>query len=109
MEKKYFSRHRSSSVELPNLPEVQLNSYKWFFDSGLHELFDEVSPIRDFSSKDLMLDFASFSLDEPKYDEAKTRELNLSYEAPLRMRSRLTNKKTGEVKNRRFIWENFLL
>jgi len=98
MEKKYFSRHRTSAVGLPNLPEVQLNSYQWFFDKGLHELFDEVSPIKDFTSKDLMLDFTSFSLDEPKYDEAKTRELNLSYEAPLRMRARLTNNKTGEVK-----------
>jgi len=98
MEKKYFSRYRPAAVELPNLPEVQLNSYAWFFKKGLHELFDEVSPIRDFGGKELMLDFASFSLDEPKYDEAKTRELNLSFEAPLRMRAKLTNSKTGEVK-----------
>ncbi|MEK7083465.1 MAG: DNA-directed RNA polymerase subunit beta [Patescibacteria group bacterium] len=98
MEKKYFSRYRASAVELPNLPEVQLNSYDWFFKKGLHDLFDEVSPIRDFGGKELMLDFMSFSLDEPKYDEAKTRELNLSFEAPLRMRAKLTNSKTGEVK-----------
>ncbi|MDZ4260424.1 MAG: DNA-directed RNA polymerase subunit beta [Candidatus Sungbacteria bacterium] len=61
-------------------------------------MFDEVSPIKDFSGKELMLDFVSFSLDEPKYDEAKTRELNLSYESPLRMRARLSNTKTGEIK-----------
>ena len=98
MEKKYFSRYRPAAVDLPPLAEVQLDSYAWFFKKGLPELFEEVSPIKDFSGKDLLLDFVSFTLDEPKYDEQKTRELNLSYEAPLRMRARLTNKKTGEMK-----------
>ena len=98
MEKKYFSRYRPAAVDLPPLAEVQLDSYAWFFKKGLPELFEEVSPIKDFSGKDLLLDFVSFTLDEPKYDEAKNSEFNLSYEAPLRMRARLTNNKTGEVK-----------
>ena len=107
MEKKYFSRHRPSLVELPRLAEVQLNSYQWFFDKGLRELFDEVTPIRDFSGNELLLEFASFSLDEPKYNEAKTRELNLSYEAPMRVRARLTNKKTGEIKEQEIYLGDF--
>ncbi len=98
MEKKYFSRYKPGAVELPNLAEIQIKSYQWFFDKGLKDLFDEVSPIKEFTGDDLLLEFISYSLDEPKYTEAKTRELNLSYEAPLRMRSRLTNKKTGEIK-----------
>lgn len=98
MEKKFFSRYRPAAVDLPNLTEIQLHSFRWFFDKGLAELFEEVSPIKDFTGKELLLDFVGFTLDEAKYGEAKTRELNLSYEAPLRVRSRLTNKKTGEVK-----------
>ncbi|MDP3771905.1 MAG: DNA-directed RNA polymerase subunit beta [bacterium] len=98
MEKKYFSRYRSALVELPPLVEAQVNSYAWFFTRGLRELFAEVSPIKDFGGSELFLEFIDFSLDDPKYDEFKARELNASFEAPLRVRARLTNKKTGEIK-----------
>ncbi|MBI4137695.1 MAG: DNA-directed RNA polymerase subunit beta [Candidatus Sungbacteria bacterium] len=98
MEKKFFPRFRRPAIELPYLVEVQINSYAWFFEKGLRELFDEVSPIKDFIGNEFFLEFTSFSLDEPKYSEAKTRELNLSYESPLRVCARLSNKKTGEVK-----------
>src|SRR3989338_5543389 len=98
MEKKYFSQYRKSIVEPPNLAEIQLDSYNWFFEKGLRELFDEISPIKDYSGNELVLEFMQFSLDEPKCTEVKSRELNMSYEAPLRVRARLTNKKTGELK-----------
>lgn len=99
MEKKYFSKYKKPLVELPILAEVQINSYQWFFKKSLKELFDEVSPIKeDFSGEGLKLEFVNFYLDEPKYTENKARTLNLSYEAPLRIRARLTNQKTKEIK-----------
>ena len=99
MDKKYFSKYKASLVELPYLPEVQINSYRWFFEKGLRALFDEVSPIReDFSGEGLTVEFVDFYLDDPKYTEAEARAQNMSFEAALRIRLRLTNKKTKEVK-----------
>ena len=98
MENKYFSRFKKPLVELPNLSEIQLNSYKWFFEKGLRDLFSEVSPVKDYTGKELILDFLDFSLDEPKYTEEYVKDRNLSYEAALRVKLRLTNKRTGEVK-----------
>ena len=98
MNKKYFSRYRDPLTPLPYLAEIQLNSYKWFLEKGLKELFREFSPIKDYGGEDLELDFIDFSIDEPKYDEYQAKALNLSFEAALRVRVRLTNKKTGEVK-----------
>ena len=110
MQQKFFSRYKQSSVELPNLAEVQLNSYKWFFEKGLRELFDEVSPIReDFTGEGLTLELVGFYLDEPKYNEAESRALNLSYEAPLRIRARLANKKTQEAKEQEVYLGDFPL
>ena len=83
---------------LPNLIETQLHSYKWFLEKGLRELFDEISPIRDWSGKDLELYFLDYHLDEPKYDEVGAKAHNASYEASLRCRLKLINKKTKEVK-----------
>ena len=98
MNKKYFSRYREPLTPLPYLAEIQINSYKWFLEKGLKELFKEFSPIKDYGKEDLELDFADFSIDEPKYEEYQAKSLNLSFEAALRVRVRLTNKKTGEVK-----------
>lgn len=110
MQKKIFSHYTSSPIALPNLVEVQLNSYKWFFEKGLRELFDEVSPIReDIGGSEFTLDIASYSLDEPKYSEAEARAHNLSYEAPLRIRARLTNKNTKEVKEQEVYMGDFPL
>jgi DNA-directed RNA polymerase subunit beta len=83
-------------LDLPNLIEVQLNSYAWLFREGLRELFDEVSPIKDFTGRDLELYFDEFYLDEPKFDEATSRAKNLTFEAPMRVKARLVNKRTGE-------------
>lgn len=110
MEKKYFSNYKSSFVPLPNLAEVQLNSYKWFFEKGLRELFEEVSPIReDFGEGEVVLELIDYTLDEPKYTEEEVRRRNLSYEVPLRIKARLTNKKTKEIKEQEIYLGDFPL
>ena len=67
----------------PDLIKVQKNSYRWFLEEGLKELFDEVNPIRDYIGRDLELYFLDYFLDEPKFDEVKARERNTTYEAAL--------------------------
>ena len=83
---------------MPYLAEIQLESWKWFFSEGIKELFKEFSPIKDYGGEDLELEFADFALDEPKYDEYQAKALNSSFDATLRVKVRLTNKKTGEMK-----------
>ncbi|MBI2053278.1 MAG: DNA-directed RNA polymerase subunit beta, partial [Candidatus Sungbacteria bacterium] len=107
MENQFPARYKTPLVPLPNLVEAQLNSYDWFFKKGLRELFDEVSPIRDFSEKEFSLEFVNFYLDEPKFSEEESRARNLSYEAPLRIRARLTNKRTKEVKEQEIYLGDF--
>src|SRR3989338_6755320 len=107
MENQFPARYKTPLVPLPNLVEAQLNSYDWFFKKGLRELFDEVSPIRDFSEKEFSLEFINFYLDEPKFSEEESRARNLSYEAPLRIRARLTNKRTKEVKEQEIYLGDF--
>ncbi len=96
-ERQYFT-HLHEAVEMPNLIEIQLNSYKWFIDEGLRELFDEVSPITDFIGRNLELSFLEYYLDDPKFSEEVSRAKNVTYEAPLRVKGKLVNKKTGEIK-----------
>ena len=107
MEKKYPSRHQSPPIELPHLVEAQISSYRWFFERGLRELFDEVSPVRDFTEKEFSLEFVHFYLDEPKFTEEEARLRNLSYEAPLRIRARLTHKRIKEVKEQEIYLGDF--
>lgn len=83
-------------VDLPDLIELQKKSYQWFWQEGLKELFEEISPITDFIGRDLELSFSEFFLDEPKFDEVTSREKNITYEAPLRVNVKLSNKKTGQ-------------
>ena len=96
-----------SSISPPNLIEVQLNSYKWFVEKGLKDLFREVSPVRDYSGKDLALYFVDYYFDEPKHDEQKAKRNGISYEAPLRAKLRLENKKTGEIKEQEIYMGDF--
>ncbi len=84
-------------VDLPDLISLQKKSYQWFWDEGLKELFDEVSPIADFIGRDLEVYFGDYFLDEPKFDEIISKEKNISYEAPLRVNVSLVNKKTGQT------------
>ena len=107
MEKKFTGRFKKPLIELPNLVEVQLDSYQWFFDKGLRELFDEVFPVADFSEKEFSLEFVNFYLDEPKFTEEEARSRNLSFEAPMRIRARLTNRRTKEVKEQEIYLGDF--
>jgi DNA-directed RNA polymerase subunit beta len=97
------------SFQLPDLIEIQKNSYKWFWEKGLRELFDEISPIKDWSGKDLELYFLDYYLDEPKYSEMEAKAHNVSYEAPLHCRVKLVNKKTKEVKEQDIFLGDFPL
>ncbi len=96
-ERKYFTKLRDA-MPLPDLIEVQKRSYRWFLETGIHELFDEISPIKDFIGRDLELYFSDYYLDEPKFDEKTSRSKNISFEAPLRVRTQLVNKRTNETK-----------
>lgn len=110
MEKKYFSRYKEHHLDLPDLAEIQLNSYQWFFAKGLQELFNEMSPIKEeFAGEGLSLEFLNYYLDEPKFTEQEVKAKNLSYEAPLRIRVRLTNKKTKEIKEQEVYLGDFPL
>src|SRR3989344_2103743 len=84
-------------MPLPDLIEVQKDSYRWFLDHGLSELFEEISPIQDFIGRDFELSFGKYYLDDPKFDEVTSKAKNLSYEAPLRVNAKLTNKKMNKV------------
>ncbi len=105
-ERKSFTPIKDT-IPLPDLIEVQKASYKWFFDEGLKELFDEISPIRDFIGRDLELYFLDYYLDEPKFDEVTARVKNTSFEAALRVKTRLVNKKTGEIKEQQVYLGDF--
>ncbi len=95
---KSFSSHKGFAPVQPNLAEIQTNSYKWILKDGLKELFQEVSPIKDYAGKDLELHFDDYYFDEPKYDEEYSKFKQLTYEAPLRVKVRLTNTKTKDTK-----------
>ena len=91
--------HQSEVLEMPNLIEVQTNSYQWFLDEGLKEVFRDISPISDFGGH-LSLEFVDFELcrDEIKYDIDQCKERDATYAAPLKVKVRLHNKETEEIK-----------
>ncbi len=96
--RKYFKESLDKNVTLPNLIEIQLNSYQAFLDEGIRELLEEISPIQDFSGKKLELKFLDHSTGEPKYDAETSKRKNLTYESPLKVHVQLINKETGEIK-----------
>lgn len=83
---------------MPNLIESQIRSYKWFWEKGLKELFEEINSIKDFTGKNLELFFGDYFLDKPKYDEKTAKERNTTFEAPLYVSVKLVNKVTGKNK-----------
>ena len=90
--------HIDEVAEMPNLIEVQKNSYQWFLDEGLRAVFKDISSITDYQGN-LQLDFIDFTLDDkPKYPLLECKERDVNYAAPLRVRARLINKVTGEIK-----------
>jgi DNA-directed RNA polymerase subunit beta len=84
-------------IQLPNLIQVQKNSYEWFLEHGLREALNEVFPIKDFTGN-LELSFIDYSRGEPKYSVHECKERDVSYQAPLKLKVRLTDKETGEIK-----------
>ena len=85
-------------LDMPNLIEIQLNSYKWFLEEGLREVFADMSAISDYSDN-LVLSFIDYRLDDtPKYTVEECKERDTTYAAPMRVRARLLNKETGEIK-----------
>ncbi|WP_027415321.1 DNA-directed RNA polymerase subunit beta [Aneurinibacillus terranovensis] len=95
-------------MELPNLIEIQQKSYQWFLDEGLREMFQDISPIQDFTGN-LVLEFIDYSLGEPKYSVDESKERDVTYAAPLRVKVRLINKETGEVKEQEVFMGDFPL
>ena len=92
-----YSRQKEV-LQMPNLIEVQTDSYKWFLDEGLKEVFDDISPITDYSGH-LSLEFVDFTLctDETKYTIEECKERDATYAAPLKVKVRLHNKETDEI------------
>lgn len=96
-EPKLFTQ-KHEVIDLPNLIEIQSASYDWFLKEGLKELFEEISPIEDFTGKDLELSFGEYYLDDPKLDEVTAKSRNANFEAAVRVLVSLQNKQTGEIK-----------
>lgn len=96
-QRRYFT-NVDTVLEMPNLIEHQLNSFRDFVQSGLGEIFAEINPIEDYTGQKLELRFVRYNFGEPKMAEQKARENNVSFEAPLKAHIELTNKVTGEVK-----------
>ncbi|QQG52250.1 MAG: DNA-directed RNA polymerase subunit beta [Candidatus Falkowbacteria bacterium] len=106
--RKSFSELREV-LPMPDLIEIQKDSYTWFLKEGLAELFDEINPVTDFIGRDLELYFEDYNLDEPKFSEVESREKNITYEASLRVKTRLLNKKTGQANNQEVFLGDFPL
>ncbi len=96
-------------LDMPNLIEVQKNSYEWFLKEGLKEVFNDVSSITDYTGN-LVLEFIDYRLDDtPKYTVEQCKERDVTYAAPLRVRARLLNKETGEIKESEVFMGDFPL
>lgn len=104
-----FYTQNHDAVDLPDLIEIQKNSYRWFFEKGLAELFDEISPVSDFTGRYLDVSFGDYYFDEPKFSERIAKSKNLNYEAALRVTVKLANKKSGEIKEQEIYMGDFPL
>ncbi|MCL0059147.1 DNA-directed RNA polymerase subunit beta [Dehalococcoidia bacterium] len=94
-------------VGVPDLIRIQHSSYRWFREEGLKELFEEISPIKDYTGNRLELYFLSHEFGEPKYSESECRERDLTYAAPLKVKTRLIIKETGEIKEQDLFMGDF--
>ena len=101
--------HIDEVIGMPNLIEVQKNSYQWFLDEGLREVFHDIGTIEDYTGN-LALSFVDYRLDkEPKYSIKECKSRDVTYAAPLRVTARLLNKETGEVKDQEIFMGDFPL
>ena len=98
LETKSFARHYRGILEPPSLTQFQTASFDWFIKEGIKEVFQELSPIKDYTGKELEMEFLDYYLEEPKLTEKQAKEKELNYEATLRVKLRLTNKKQETVK-----------
>ncbi|HLB22643.1 MAG TPA: DNA-directed RNA polymerase subunit beta, partial [Dehalococcoidia bacterium] len=96
-------------LDIPHLIRMQLDSYGWFQREGLRELFDEISPISDFTGTRMELRFGDYSFGEPKYSELECRERDMTFSAPLRVNVQLIVRETGEVKEQELFMGDFPL
>src|SRR5438874_961572 len=94
-------------LPIPNLIELQLDSFKWFVDKGLRELFDEISPIKDFTGKVMELQFLDYEFGPPKYSELECRTKDLTFSRPLYVNVELLIKETGEIQRQRVYMGDF--
>lgn len=98
LEIKNFSRSKSPGLIIPGLTEFQLNSFNWFIRQGIKEVFEELTPILDYTQKELKLEFIDYHLEEPKLSEKQAKEKKLNYDASLRVKLRLVNLKDNTFK-----------
>ncbi len=98
MQEKYFAQYSGKTIPFPNLIQLQIDSYNWFLKKGFQELLEDASPVEDYSGEQLRFSFLNFSLEKPEYSEEVCRQKNLTYEAPLRVETRLHNIASGEIK-----------
>ena len=106
--RKNFARHEEV-MAMPNLLEIQKKSYKWFLETGLREVFADVASITDYAGN-LELSFIDYSMDEkPKYDVEECKARDATYAAPVKVRVRLHNKETGEIKEQEIFMGDFPL
>ena len=104
--RKSFARHEEI-LDMPNLLEVQKNSYQWFLDTGLREVFKDVASITDYAGN-LELSFIDYSMDEPpKYSVEECKARDATYAAPIKVRVRLRNKETEEIKEQEIFMGDF--
>lgn len=107
MKKKYFSKFKESILPMPHLAKVHTDSFQWIITEGLKELFQEFFPIQDYSQKKFILEFSGYVLEEPKVDEMTARARNLTLEAPLKIKLKLTNKEIGQAKEQEIFLADF--
>ena len=106
--RKNFARHEEV-VAMPNLLEIQKSSYKWFLETGLKEVFADVDVISDYAGN-LELSFIDYTMDEkPKYDVEECKARDATYAAPMKVKVRLHNKETGEIKEQEIFMGDFPL
>ena len=106
-ERKFFTDKKPA--DLPDLIEVQKKSYNWFIEEGLKELFEDISPIVPFNGENFELSLIDYYLDEPKFSETLSKEKHLTYEAPLRVKVKLDNKKTKKISKQEIYLGDFPL
>ena len=95
---RHFFTDDTSIAGIPELLEVQLDSYRDFLETGIDKVFSDSFPISDFSGEKVDIYYKGFALEEPKFDPETCKRKNLNYEAPLKVRLEMLNKETGEIK-----------